>query len=688
MTITRPDYGLGFVCLFLAGAVCLGHVSAAQARITRIEITSVQSPTFDGAAFGSVGQYEKLVGRVYGEVDPSDPLNAVITDIKLAPKNARGMVEYSSNILLLRPIDGAKRNRRLLFEINNRGGILSLGFLNDAAKNENDPSKAADAGNGFMMRQGYTLAWSGWDPVSPLTPAGRAGPFTLDVPVAKNPDGSDIVGPSLEEFVIDGDLTSTVPLTYPAADLETTKAVLTLRAQVDDRRIPVAPDQWRYNSAGTAISLMPEGTPFKSGMLYELAYPAKNPKVTGLGFAAVRDLASFLRHAKADDQGGVNPLAGDLERVYATCLSQPCRYTRDFVYLGFNEDADAPLGSSGVRERRKAFDGILNYIGGASGIFLNYRFAQPFRTHRQHIGRSYPEFGFPFAYQTLTDTVTGKTDSLLRRCAVSETCPKIIDLNSDNEYWAKNAALLHTDMKGADLADIPGVRIYLLASRPHGDGIPVSGPGICQQARNPLVGNPGIRALLVALDKWVSSGTEPPPSRVPRYSDGTLVASGREDVGFPNIPGVKYNGRMHTGDLFDFGPQAGDGILTVLPPKLVGSPYPTAVPKTDADGNTLAGIRLPDVAAPIATYTGWNLRKNPPEEGCDHSGMYVPFARTKAERLASGDSRLSLEERYLTHAAYVTALAEAAEGLRREGLLLDEDVERYKKTASDSLIGK
>ena len=237
---------LNFGRVLLTGASCLmSYALPAEARITRIEITPVQSPTFDGTLFGSAGQYEKLVGRVYGEVDPADPLNSVITDIKFAPKNARGMVEYSSNILIMRPVDRAKGNRRLLFELNNRGGILSLGFLNDAAQNNSDPSKAADAGNGFMMRQGYTLVWSGWDPVSPLNPAARGGPFTLEVPVAKNPDGSEIVGPSLEEFVVDGDTTSTGHLTYPAADLDTTKAVLTHRAQVDDKPVPMPSDQWR-----------------------------------------------------------------------------------------------------------------------------------------------------------------------------------------------------------------------------------------------------------------------------------------------------------------------------------------------------------------------------------------------------------------------------------------------------------
>jgi hypothetical protein len=609
----------------------------AHARITRIEIATVQSPTLDGISFGTAGRYEKLIGRFFGEVDPNDPLNALITDIRLAPRNARGMVEYSGAILIIRPMDPTRSNHRLLFEINNRGNILSFGLLNDAAKNSNDPSTAADAGNGFMMRQGYTLVSSAWDAISGTRPDVGGGSFVLDAPIALNPDGSDIVGPSLEEFVIDDDKTAVEPLTYPAASLDTSKAVLTYRAEVKDKPIAVAADQWRYNAAGTTVSLLPEGTKFKSGMLYELVYPAKNPKVAGLGFAAARDLAAFLRYADADEKGNPNPLASDLQQVYTTCVSQPCRFMRDFVALGFNEDDSAPSDESGRRLRRRAVDGVLNWVGGASGIFLTYRFAQPFRTHRQHIARWYPEFQFPFAYQTTTDSVTGRTDGLLRRCSESETCPKIIEADSDNEYWAKDGALAHIDAQGRDLPDAKNTRIYLMAGRPHGDGIPVSGPGICQEPRNPLVANPGMRALLVALDAWAAAGVEPPLSSVPHIGDGTLVGSAQEDVGFPHIPGVEYNGRMHEGDLMDFGPQAREGILTFLPPHRAGSPYPALVPKTDADGNTLAGVRLPDIAAPVATYMGWSLRRNPPEEGCDASGMVIPFARTKAERMASGD---------------------------------------------------
>ena len=330
------------------------------------------------------------------------------------------MVEYSGNLLIIRPVDRAKGAQRLLLEINNRGNILSLGLLNDAAKNSNDPSTAADAGNGFMMRKGYTLVSGAWDPISGTRPDIGGGPFLLDAPIAMNPDGSDIVGPSLEEFVVDDDRTSVERLTYPAASLDTGKAVLTLRSRPNDEPISVPADQWRYEGDGGAVRLLPEGANFKTGALYELVYPAKKPKVAGLGFAATRDLAAFLRYAKADDAGHPNPLAGIVQHVYTICVSQPCRFMRDFVALGFNEDDDAPPDQNGGPLRRKVVDGVLNWVGGASGVFLNYRFAQPFRTHRQHIGRPYPEFQFPFAYQTTTDSVTGKTDGRLRLCRAEQ----------------------------------------------------------------------------------------------------------------------------------------------------------------------------------------------------------------------------------------------------------------------------
>ena len=656
----------------VALVVALGAPIIAEARITRIEITRVESPTFEGTSFGAVGQYEKLVGRALGEVDPADPRNAVIADISLAPRNSRGMVEYSTDIYILRPVDRSRGNHRLFFEINNRGNNLSFPFFNDAASGGNDPTTAADAGNGFLMRQGYTIVWSGWD----ATVAPGAGRFTITVPVAKNRDGSPIVGPALEEFVIDNSTTVTGPLTYPAATLDKSQASLTMRVHYTDPPMPIPATGWEYLNNRT-IRLLPAGTPFQQGRLYEFTYPAQDPIVAGLAFAALRDLVAFLHHAATDGAGAPNPLAGDVQFIYSFSWSQPARFMRDFLHLGFNED----------EQGRRVFDGIFNWTGGGSGGFFNYRFAQPGRTHRQHIGRWYPEREFPFANQFLFDPITGKTDGRLRRCLATDTCPKIFEVNSENEYWVKAGSLLHTDTLGNDLPDPPNVRYYLLSSLPH---VALSGPGICQQPRNPIVPNPALRALLVALDQWASTDKQPPASRVPRLADGTLVPSlSQSVVGFPSIPGVRYNGLMTTGDLFDFGPSFDQGILGVLPPMLLGSPYPAFVPKTDADGNDIAGIRLPEIAVPLATYSGWGLRAAAfaGDDLCDAAGQKIDFRHTKAERLAAGDPRLSLEERYPYHRQYVREVAYAAMCLGQQRLLLGEDVQRYTKDAEDSSIG-
>ncbi len=650
--------------------------SPTEARVVRIEIERVESPTFEGQSFGDVGPYEKLVGRVFGEVDPEAPQNAVITDIELAPRNARGLVEYAADLLILRPVDPSRGNSRIFYELNNRGRMLSLGQLNDARSGGNDPTTAADAGNGFLMRRGYTFVSSGWD----ATAAPDGTRLRVAVPIAVNPDGSPIVGPALEEFVVDNDSTLTGTLTYPAASRDTTRASLTVRTRYTDVPEPIDVGGWEYIDERT-IRLRPPGTRFEQGRLYELAYPARDPRVAGLGLAAVRDAVAFLRHATADDEGTANPLAGSIEHVLTMGISQAARLLRDFVHLGFNADEGG----------RQVFDGVLNWIGGASGGFFNYRFAQPFRTHRQHIARRFPEREFPFANHLLTDPVTGRTDGRLERCRESRTCPRLMEANSANEYWVKGASLLHTDLAGDDLPDPPEVRFYLFSSLPHAAGIGSSGLGICRQPRNPLVANAGLRALLAALDEWVTTGAEPPASRVPRRADGSLVPPlPREMVGFPNIPGVLYTGLMSTGDLFDYGPDFAEGILTTLPPASAGAPYPVFVPRTDADGNDLAGIRLPAVAAPRATFTGWALRA--PAFGgpdlCDAAGQQIDFPATRDDRLAGGDPRPSLEERYPHARAYVDAVAAAAEALARARLLLDEDVERIVREAETTSAGR
>jgi hypothetical protein len=669
--------------LLAASIVWAPTASAAQrtaqeptpiAGITRVEIAHVESPTFEGRSFGTTGPYEKLVGKAFGQVDPNDPRNQVMVDLDRAPRNAQGMVEYTTDLWILRPIDPNNSNHRVFLEINNRGNNLSFAQMNDAPSGGNDPTAAADAGNGFIMEQGYAIVLGGWD----ATVQPGMGRLTISVPVARNPDGSSITGPSLEELVVDDTSTITFPLTYAAVSSDRSQASLTMRVRYEDPPTIVPSEEWAFADETLKAIKLNGDAPFQQGHLYEFAYQAKDPLVVGLGFAAIRDVGEFLRHASADRQ---NPLAGAVEQVYSFCVSQPCRTMHDYLWLGFNTGADG----------QRVVDGVLNWIGGGSGIFMNYRFAQPGRTHRQHIARWFPEYQFPFANQVLTDPVTGKTDGRLRRCAETGTCPAVFEVNSENEYWAKAMSVFQLDGDGNDLTDPPNVRNFLMASLPHGGGTPASGAGICQITRNPLVANASLRALLVALDEWVTAGTEPPPSRMPRRSEGTLVAPiPRDSVGFPEIPGVTYNGRLHTGDLFDFGPGFEQGILSVVPPRLVGTPYPALVPRTDADGNDVAGIRLPEVAAPTATYTGWGLRAAPAggNEGCDAAGQKIDFLKTRAERLAAGDPRLSIEERYPSHESYVSAVTRSASELRDQRLLLDDDVARYIQAAEQSAIGR
>ena len=704
---------LGFPGIRVAvfGSVFLVLVPGAGARITEIDITTpANTPAFDGASFGAE-QYQMINGTVKGEVDPNDPLNAVIVDIGLAPRNAHGMVEYSTNFQLLMPIDLAKGNNRILYDITNRGGANALTILN-SGKTANTTSTFGDPGNGFLMNQGYTILESGWD----ITVGQGGSGFGVTVPVASNGD-KPITGVALEEFDIDFNATpATESLSYPAASADKSQANLTVRANFGDLPVPLSSLVWDYTDPTlTAIKLNPPGTMFGDpGVfgptgLYEFTYTAVNPKLAGLGFAVIRDLATFFRNAKTDDKGTPNPVARNVKFIYTFCSSQPCRTMHDFVLLGFNE-SEHVKGAAGDSEHRDghhqmAIDGILNWKAGGSGIYMNYRFSQPTRTHRQHIARWYPEIQFPFANQTLFDPVTHRTDGRLGTCSRTDTCPKIFEANSANEYWAKAGSLLTTDTKGNDL-DLdrnPNVRYYLFSSHPHGAG-PASPltKGICQQLENPIKPDPVLRALLFDLDEWVSSGREPPKNRVPRRSDGTLVPSLPQSVeGFPSIPGVTYNGILHTGDLWDFGFEFDAGLLTLMPPNSLGTPYPVLVPKTDADGNDIAGIHVPDVEVPLATYTGWGLRATPPNEtngavlvdGCDANGQIIPFASSKADR--ARDPRRSLQERYGnpdgTNANYVAKVAASAKRLVRERFLLElpgivEDVETYTAPAASVII--
>ncbi|MBO9100996.1 MULTISPECIES: alpha/beta hydrolase domain-containing protein [unclassified Rhizobium] len=327
----------------------------AYAAVTEITITKVQ-PAFEGQSFGSAGAYERVEGTIKGAVDPKNPLNSKIVDI--GADKSGGPVGYSANFMIFRPVDASKGNHKVVYDINNRGNMLTFGLFNDAPKYNNDPLSKADAGNGFLMRQGYTIAVSGWDSVSPDMPGIGAGPFKLTVPIAVNADGSPIVGPAMEEYAVDDGKTEKGRLTYQTADSDTATASLMVRTLVDDQPTTIAADKWQFDPDGMSISLKPSGTKFEAGKLFNLVYQAKNPKIAGLGYAAVRDFAVFLRSDKS------SPIP-KVDKILATCDSQPCRFLHDYVELGFNQS------ETGIR----AIDGVLNWEGGGSGLYLNYRFA-------------------------------------------------------------------------------------------------------------------------------------------------------------------------------------------------------------------------------------------------------------------------------------------------------------------------
>jgi len=697
----RPLIGIGEK-LLLPLCFLISSSALAAAGITRIEISSVESPTFEGRTFGSVGAYEKLRGKAFGELDPDDVRNAVITDLQLAPRNARGRVEYSIDFYILKPIDLARGNHKLFVEVNNRGNKL-FGALN-LSGGGNNPTTAADAGEAFLMNQGYTLAWNGWDP-SALAGGDN---LTITLPVAKNPDGSSITGPSYEYIEFDNATTLTYTLAYFTATLDKTRAKLTARDHLNDAPVAVPVSGWEYASDRT-IRLLPAGTPFKQSAIYEFTYTARDPVVAGIGFAATRDFVSFLRNAATDSENTPNPLAGDIQRALAFTVSQPGRYMNDFVWLGFNEDRagrGSEDGDDGTDERasgRRIFDGVENWIAGGDGVALNYRFAQSSRTERNRQNHLYPEAPFPFAYAVVTDALTGKTDGRNARCLQTATCPKVMMVNSANEYWVKAGSLLHTDTVGNDLPDPPNVRFYLLSGVEHTvTGAPPKSAGVCAQFRNTTDPTPALRALLVALDRWID-GVPPPRSRVPRVENDTAVfseathnsANGvgavpQSQLGWRDIPGVTYTGVVTVRNLFDFGPRFDDGILTIDPPAVTGQIYPSFVSRVNQDDNEIAGVHLPPVAAPVATTTGWALRASAfgGPDGCESSGQSIPFAATLAERLASGDPRPSLQERYRDHDAYVEAVTAAAQKLARQRLLLPADVQRYITAAQASDVLK
>jgi len=678
-----------------AALVLLGP-ALAWAEVTQFVIES-RTLLRNGATFGDVGQYERLRAYALGELDPSHPNNAGIVNLDKAPRNSNGRVQYRVDVEIRKPVDLEKGNGTLLYDVVNRGNRL----IHDE--------------NAVDLTHGFTLVWSAWQGDLARSGDNLIGTF----PTARNHDGTSIVGLSRDEYVdslaLYGTSTGTFAgtLTYPAANLDKSQATLTVRERERDARQPIT--SWQYLN-DRRIQITHPGAPYDSGAIFEFIYPAKDPIVAGIGFAATRDVNSFLLFEDEDGAGNPNPLAGKatstrgcrpehgkkvkhddddddngdrgrdcdrrlIKRAMMTGVSQSGRFMGDFLWQGFNQDEAG----------RKIFDGFMRIVGGARKTWTNFQFAQPGRYSKQHEEHLQPGDQFPFAYNTIRDPLTGKVDGVLEKCRRTQTCPKVFHLDGEYEIWGARGSLLLTDgdPRQPEALRIPSdVRLYMIVGTPHQHSLAAIVPAVpsfgrCKHLGSPIGGIQVIRALIPALNDWLTTGREPPESRYGLVSErahkSTLVPSDQASTGFPDIPGVTYNGLFNYVRVTDY---------NVQPPR-EGAEYGQVVPKVDRDGNSLAGIRLPMLEAPIATYTGWNLRApgHAEDEMCATGGSYIPFARTASERLAAGDPRLSIEERYRNHDDYVRRFERAAGKLVRERYLLAQDAEAMIEQAKALDIG-
>jgi hypothetical protein len=594
--------------------------------ITGIEITN-RSSFVGGVPFGAAGAYQRIDGVAIGALDPTHLRNQGIALLDRATRNPAGHVEYRSDFVLLRPANASMGNGRLLYEVNNRGRIMLFANLCAGAAG-NQPATAEELGNALPLRLGFTLLWTGWDPGAP-----KATGLSLDVPVIEG-----LTKSIREEFVSGTRLGvhDAFKLAYEAVG----PATVTVRRTQTAPRIAV-PSEMLDSRRVRPIEAI------RTGSIYEIRYRAAKPRVLGIGFAATRDIVSHLRHQGAD------LLGRPIEHTLAFGISQAGRYLRDHIAQGFNGDEDG----------RRVFDGVFTHVAGIGRLFFNTPFGQPFRTRTWHEDHDFPEVEFPHSSAAMDDPVTGGSGALLRG---DSTDPKLIETNTSTEYWQKGASLLHTDPLGTkDIALPTDVRTYLLPGTQHGGraGMPRDN-GPCINPRNWHDPMPAVRALLVALDEWVATGRTPPDSRVPRIDDGTLVPA--ENVAFPAIPGLV---RPHTPN--DAAPP-GDWTNPVPAARA----YVTLVPQVDADGNELAGIRLPDIAVPRGTFTGWNLYKAPYPDGelADRDGTFLVFAATEAER--ADDPRAPLEARY-PGTTYADAVRAVVVELQKDRFLLPDNAKRF-----------
>jgi hypothetical protein len=620
--------------------------------VTRLEVTR-REPVLGGAPFGAGGAYEKIEGVLHFAVDPDARAHEPIADLGLAPRNGRGLVESSADFYLLRPLAGS---RRLLLDVPNRGRKIALGMFNSAPRS-NDPTTPEDFGNGFLMRHGYTVAWIGWQPDVPR----RDGMMALDVP--RVPGVSERLRCEFRPIArVDRlPLADRYHVPHPVSRLDDPEAELHVRDHGDAPATTLPRSAWRFPDAG---SVTLDGG-FEPGRIYDCYYRAENPPLVGLGLTAVRDTAAFLRWGTAGDG---NPGAGQIERSYVFGVSQSGRFLRHLLYLGLDEDEAG----------RFVWDAVIPHVAGARRGEFNCRFGQPSLNALHAVGSL-----FPFTDGEQEDPVTGQRGALLHRQASRPHPPRILTINTAAEYWRGDGSLVHTDVAATrDVTPPAWVRQYFFAGTQHTPGAlppPPADPNTGGRGRHPFSVvdySPLLRAALASLDRWVSEGVEPPASAVPRLADGSAVAAEATREVYARIPGARFPDRVSRPVRLDFGPRVDQGVVE-LPPK-IGAPYVTVVSAVDADGNDTAGIRPPELRVPVATFTGWNPRH--PEQGAPGDlmammGSTLPFARTAAERQASGDPRPSLAERYGDREGYLARVRSDAQAMVAARHLLAEDVD-------------
>ncbi|MCL0028543.1 alpha/beta hydrolase domain-containing protein [Dehalococcoidia bacterium] len=648
--------------------------------VTALEIHS-RMPFDNGQSFDDVGPYQFLEGKAHFSVNPLHSSNTRIVDLELAPREAGGRVRFSADFAMLQPLNPQKGNGRILFDVVNRGRKTVLAY--NSVQRAMDPDAPLSAGNGFLMRHGFTVVWCGWQADVPPAPQ----LIGLSAPQALGSDGKPLTGRILCQFQCDTPTTLFLladrqHLPHPPVDVNDPSALLTVRDHPNAPGQEIPSDRWSFVRVEDeqiepkpSHVHMPSG--FEPGRIYQLVYETAGGPIVGLGLAAVRDVVSYLKHAPADVG---NPCANTIDYAYAQGISQSGRFLRTLIYDGLNRD----------EQGRTVLDGIIAHVAGGMRGEFNLRFGQP----SKDVCYIIPGL-FPFTDTPQSDPVTGDSGSILARLEEEDAIPKIMFINTSAEYWRGDAALIHTDLETMmDAPESENVRRYHFAGCQHSVGV---FPPETIRASDGLKGQlpfnavdyrPLLRAALINLDRWISGEEDAPASRHPSLDQGTAVESHTLRDKLAMVPGMTFGQKVTRAMRLDYGPESHLGRTVKLPAE-PGEEYPALVSDLDEDGNEMAGIRLPDLSVPLATYSGWNLRH--PDNGNPGlvigitgglAGWTVPFAGTRELRETGGDGRLSIEERYESKVDYLGKVDDAISELVDERHILEEDIQHVKAQAA------